>query len=673
MGGAQAPVGEPQSGELLVGLGARRVGAHGLEFGGQPVALGGDGGELGPFVAAPRLQLGGEPVALGLDGALVAAPLQLGGEPVALGLDGALVAAPLELRGQPVALGLDGALVAAPLQLRGEPVALGLDGGHGRALGAQLGDRRAELLELRSQFALGRGPAAAAAPARRRELDDERAADLELGTRDVVARPRERGGPGLLGLLAAGQALAAPAGVDGQRRTRDPPPAHAVPAADHLEAVVGRPLEPLELERNVTDRGHQLSLSASGGSLSSEALGALDGRAGLGRRRAMIDGAHAPAPVTPLDRDREGDLGQAQDRADHHDHGTREGEPRSGAQLRVAEAGRRLEQLVGDQDERCADDPRHEAAIDVVHVRHQEPDGRDERGDRQGGEDHVRDLEHLPGVEDGEPVQEQGDQQYERAQRQHDRPDVESASQRVSSCRVDADKDDKRSRRIASVLNLTGVRFPCFSPSDVGIQSVGAPQVSRPGVHFPLLLPRGRVADTSRPRGVPCLGGHQCGRRLTEVLTQHGRPVTLQPPHERGVVGCHSLHAPERFELGEEELHLAVERGVRRLDARTPGGADDRAVQGGVRRVDRAPRAFAAGGFERSPAPRARAPGAARGGAPGRAAPPRPRAPCAARRAATISSALSRVTRAPRLGSIRTRPSEASSRSAARSVCRATP
>src|SRR6185436_1597662 len=42
--------------------------------------------------------------------------------------------------------------------------------------------------------------------------------------------------------------------------------------ADHLEAVVGRPLEPLELERNVTDRGHQLSLSASGGSLSSEAL-----------------------------------------------------------------------------------------------------------------------------------------------------------------------------------------------------------------------------------------------------------------------------------------------------------------------------------------------------------------------------------------------------------------
>ena len=85
-----------------------------------------------------------------------------------------------------------------------------------------------------------------------------------------------------------------------------------------------------------------------------------------------------------------------------------------------------------------------------------------------------------------------------------------------------------------------------------------------PSAHFPPLS-GGRTADTVRPSDVPLLGGHQCGRRFTKVLTEHGWPVALKPPHERGVVGCHPFDAPERFKLREEQPQLAAQRGMRGL------------------------------------------------------------------------------------------------------------
>jgi hypothetical protein len=60
------------------------------------------------------------------------------------------------------------------------------------------------------------------------------------------------------------------------------------------------------------------------------------------------------------------------------------------------------------------------------------------------------------------------------------------------------------------------------------------------------------------------------------------------------VVSCHPLDAPERLQLRQEELHLAVERRMCGFDPRALGGLDDRAVQVRVRLVDRAPRALLA-------------------------------------------------------------------------------
>ncbi len=129
-------------------------------------------------------------------------------------------------------------------------------------------DEVAKLLDLDAQVALGARPAAPPAPARRRQLDDEAAADLELRAHDVAAVgvPVKRRPPRLVGLgdLGAGHALTAPARVDRQRRAPDPAAAHAVPAADDLEPVVRCPLEALELEGDLPDRRHQLCSPASG-------------------------------------------------------------------------------------------------------------------------------------------------------------------------------------------------------------------------------------------------------------------------------------------------------------------------------------------------------------------------------------------------------------------------
>jgi hypothetical protein len=94
--------------------------------------------------------------------------------------------------------------------------------------------------------------------ARRREVDDEPRADLELRALHLprALRPRERGQPGLavvrrprLVLQQRDRAAAgAPAHVQVQDRTHEAAAAQAVPATRDLDPVVARSLEALELE-----------------------------------------------------------------------------------------------------------------------------------------------------------------------------------------------------------------------------------------------------------------------------------------------------------------------------------------------------------------------------------------------------------------------------------------
>ncbi len=155
-----------------------------------------------------------------------------------------------------------------PAATRSPPAAPRAPPGVGRACSAVTRLRSSSTWMRRSLSALA--ALAPTAATRRRQLDDEAAPDLELGAQDVAAIgvPVERRAPGLVGLgdLRAGDALATPAGVDGQRRAPDPAAAHAVPAADDLEPVVRCPLEALELEGDLPDRRHQLCSPASGGS-----------------------------------------------------------------------------------------------------------------------------------------------------------------------------------------------------------------------------------------------------------------------------------------------------------------------------------------------------------------------------------------------------------------------
>ena len=182
----------------------------------------------------------------------------------------------IELFGEPVTFGLDllqpagvRRLRAQRREFRAQPLEL-LGRRRGRALGLQVGDPPPQLVDLGPQLALGERGAAPPATARRRQLDDEAAADLQLRARDLAALavPIEGRAPRLAGFrdLGADQALTAPAGLDGQRRTPDPAAAHPVPVAHDLEPVVGRPLEALELEEDLPDLRHQLFSPASGSS-----------------------------------------------------------------------------------------------------------------------------------------------------------------------------------------------------------------------------------------------------------------------------------------------------------------------------------------------------------------------------------------------------------------------
>ncbi len=185
-------------------------------------------------------------------------------------------------------------------------------------------------------------------------------------------------------------------------------------------------------------------------------------------------------------------------------------------------------------------------------------------GDGQRGEQDVGQLEHVPRAEVAVPGEEQADQNQQRAQREHDRPDVESTAHAL--------KDDKRPSRVrpepvtpVPVLKLTGPAFPAVGGGNTTDQ---ASALSPDRTPQPLLLYRAVASPTRCDRPVSPSAGHQRGGRFGEMLPKRSRPVALQPPHERDVVGGHPFRAPERFELVHEQPQLAVERGVRRLDPR---------------------------------------------------------------------------------------------------------
>src|SRR5439155_15547035 len=82
------------------------------------------------------------------------------------------------------------------------------------------------------------------------------------------AVPVESGAPAIPVEVGGAVHPGAPAaGVDGERGPGQPPPGpQAVPLPGYLEGVVGRPLEPFELEGDVPHRRHQLVSPASGSS-----------------------------------------------------------------------------------------------------------------------------------------------------------------------------------------------------------------------------------------------------------------------------------------------------------------------------------------------------------------------------------------------------------------------
>ena len=199
------------------------------------------------------------------------------------------------------------------------------------------------------------------------------------------------------------------------------------------------------------------------------------------------------------------------------------------------------------------------ALVDVVDVGGEQTDGADDGGDGQRGEEQVDELEHVPRVELRRTSRGTG-----RRGAAARRARARTARSRIYGSRLKYDKGPRRSLATPVALDSRSkpdkAAFPALAAWACPDQAL---RFCLPtGTPTPLLSPGGVAADTARPPGVP-FGRDQRRRRLGEVTPQRSRPVALQPPHERDVVGCHPFRAPERFELVHEQLQLAVERRVR--------------------------------------------------------------------------------------------------------------
>ncbi len=272
LAGVVVAVGRPR-GELLAqtgGLGALGVDgplgllARGLQLRAQPLGLLRLGLDRAVGLLARGRELladlrrggalGGEPL-LGVE----PARLELGLRAVALGLgDGQRRPHRLGVGAQLLDLGAQRLELAVAVADRGLRLVAQADD-----LGLALGERRLELLAalalLGERRAVGRGLAAA----RRRQVDHQAAADLQLGARDrlrlaVVGEQRPPlAAAAEVAARVGGQLLVLAVDLERQHRAAEPAPFEAAPAATDLELVGRRPGEPLELERDLTHFGHR--------------------------------------------------------------------------------------------------------------------------------------------------------------------------------------------------------------------------------------------------------------------------------------------------------------------------------------------------------------------------------------------------------------------------------
>ncbi len=247
--------------------------------------------------------------------------------------------------------------------------------------------------------------------------------------------------------MAAGRRRQPPAAavdLDVEHRAPEPAPGQALPAADHLEAVVVDPLEALERERQLlAGVGHQASRSGGGAASSSRSSSgaapvahqrgdavavAIDGDyvSGLGGRRAVVDGGHALG-LAPIDLHRERHAPQAQHRADDHRERGAERQPRAGVGVKAGGGGRRAEDL-GDHQHEHGEHGARQPAASTSGKLGRDPAGRGgQRQQREGGEQQVGDLEHGPCVRVAVPLEEQAHQQHQAAEGHDQRADLESS------------------------------------------------------------------------------------------------------------------------------------------------------------------------------------------------------------------------------------------------------
>ena len=284
---------------------------------------------------------------------LLAQPLALGFGPLGLGLRRSGRAQLRELGLEAIEplglLGTGGGLRRRRVRHRLGRLGDGLGLRRAAARLAQLGDLRAQLGQLGAQALVGRarlGGAALAAP-RRRQVDDQAAADLQLGRLDVgrAVRPGERRPPrlaALAGQLPAGERRQAPAaavGLDGQHRAA-PAGGPSAPASGRTTSSRSSATHSKRSSSNDSSRVSAISASsrlprAGPRSRSVSPPAARTGAPGLGRRRAVVDGGDALARLAALDRERERHAAEAQHGAgEHHE---RRGEREPGARP----AGRR--------------------------------------------------------------------------------------------------------------------------------------------------------------------------------------------------------------------------------------------------------------------------------------------------------------------------------------------
>ena len=206
-------------------------------------------------------------------------------------------------------------------------------------------------------------------------------------------------------------------------------PANPGPAADDLQAIGRREREPLELERDVADLGHQSVARSvlSAASPSTAAVSVVSCRWSTTATRSRTS-----RPSTETANETRPKLSTAPTE-DHERRPHRE--PRTRRGILAAGRRRRVDKLGRNKQHDAEHDRWQPPALDVLEVGREQPDRDHQGGDGERGQHHLDDLERLPGGEAAVPIQEQADQKHDRPERNEDWPDFESPRHSVSPCK----------------------------------------------------------------------------------------------------------------------------------------------------------------------------------------------------------------------------------------------